>query len=195
MKINKVCVYCASSPKIKEVYFNATEQLAKDLVANNIDVVFGGGGSGLMGKLADVVLQEGGNIKGIMPHFMKEVEWAHKEVEEFHFVEDMHERKKRFLDGADALIALPGGTGTLEELFEVITLKKLGLYTNPIIILNTEGYYNPIKEMLQKCIDEQFMNQEHDAIWTFVDHPEEIIPAIENAPEWGSDAIHRAAVK
>ena len=195
MEIKKVCVYCASSPKVKQAYFDATEELAVDLVKNKIDVVFGGGAVGLMGKLADVVIREGGNIKGIMPHFMKDVEWAHKEVNEFQFVEDMHERKKRFLDGADALIALPGGTGTFEELFEAITLKKLGLFTKPIIILNIDGFYEPIKMMLEKCIDEQFMRPEHRNMWTFVDHAKDIVQAIKDAPEWSNAAIQFAAVK
>ena len=194
MEIKKVCVYCASSPKVKQLYFDATEILAMDLVRNEIDVVFGGGAVGLMGKLADVVLREGGKIKGIMPHFMKEVEWAHKEVREFQFVEDMHERKKRFLDDADGLIALPGGTGTFEELFEAITLKKLGLFTKPIIILNIDGFYEPIRLMLEKCIEEEFMRPEHREIWTFVDRPEDILPAMKNAPKWSNDSIKFAAV-
>ena len=114
----RICVYCASSAKIDEIYFEATERLAKILVNSKVQVIYGGGGHGLMGKLADTVLAQGGQIKGIMPQFMNEVEWAHKKVTDFEFTNTMHERKAKFLENIDALIALPGGTGTLEELLE-----------------------------------------------------------------------------
>ncbi|MEZ4800375.1 MAG: TIGR00730 family Rossman fold protein [Flavobacteriales bacterium] len=185
----QVCVYCASSDQIRPVFFEATEKLAKALVDANINVVYGGGGSGLMGCLATTMVRHGGNIKGIMPHFMREVEWAHKEVKEFHFVADMHERKKMFLENTDALIALAGGTGTFEELFEAITLKKLGLFLKPIVILNTGGYYDPLVQMLQNAIDEGFMGELHAQMWTVVNEPEEVLPAIANAPQWSEDAI------
>jgi uncharacterized protein (TIGR00730 family) len=122
----KICVYCASSAKVDEVYFNATGRLAKEFLKENIEVVFGGGSSGLMGKLADTILENGGKIKGIMPKFMNEVEWAHKGVLDFELTETMHERKAKFLEDVDGLVALPGGSGTLEELLEAITLKGSG---------------------------------------------------------------------
>lgn len=125
----RICVYCASSSKIDQAYFDATERLSKILVKSDVEVVYGGGGHGLMGKLADTVLAEGGKIKGIMPQFMNEVEWAHKKVTDMEFTATMHERKSKFLENTDALIALPGGTGTLEELLEAITLKRLGQFT------------------------------------------------------------------
>ncbi len=190
----KICIYCASSNKIKAGYFTATENLAKALVQKNIDVVYGGGSSGLMGKLADVILAHGGKIKGIMPRFMNEVEWAHKSLTDIEFTETMHERKAKFLENIDGLVALPGGTGTLEELLEAITLKKLGIFTKPIVILNTYNYYAPLKDMLQQCIAESFMSERHGEMWTFVDEPEEVIPALLNAKEWDQDAIHFARV-
>lgn len=195
MHISQVCVYCASSPKIDVAYFEAADSLAKALVAANIKVVFGGGATGLMGRLADKVLALGGDITGIMPNFMNEVEWAHKGVKNFHFVGDMHERKKRFLDGTDALIALPGGCGTLEELLEAITLKRLGLFTKPIIIVNTKGYYAPLLEMLEKCVEEGFMSPLHKSIWTVIEDPSEVVAAIAAAPAWSKDALHTAAVR
>lgn len=193
--ISRVCVYCASSPKVDIVYFEATERLAKIFVQHNIGVVYGGGAVGLMGKLADTVLAHGGKITGIMPQFMKEVEWAHKQVTDFEFVGDMHERKKRFMENVDALIALPGGSGTLEELLEAITLKRLGLFTKPIVILNTNQYYAPLQEMLEKCIRENFMSEQHRAMWTFVDEPEYVLDAIIHAPRWDENALRFAAVK
>lgn len=185
----KVCVYCASSSKIDQAYFAATEELATSLVQHKIDVVYGGGAYGLMGKLADVILELGGNIKGIMPKFMNEIEWAHRKVTDFEFTETMHERKAKFLEGIDGIIALPGGSGTLEELLEAITLKGLGLFTKPIIILDTQGYYKPLREMLQKCVDEKFMDPRHLQMWTFVDQPKEAIDALFQAPEWDDSFI------
>ena len=145
----KICVYCASSAKIDKSYFEATEKLAKYFVENNIEIVYGGGAIGLMGKLADTILFHGGKIKGIMPKFMKELEWAHKEVTDFEFTETMHQRKAKFLEGIDGIVSLPGGCGTLEELLEAITLKRLGQFTKPIVILNTNGFYNPLENLLE----------------------------------------------
>lgn len=190
--IRRVCVYCASSQAIDPVYFAATQQLARDLVAHQIGVVYGGGAYGLMGQLADTILAEGGEIKGIMPQFMNEVEWAHKGVTAFEFTQTMHERKAKFLEDIDGIIALPGGSGTLEELLEAITLKRLGQFTQPIIILNIDGYYDPLKTMLERCIAERFMSPKHAGMWTFVDDPLAVIPALNNSPNWGNDAIHFA---
>lgn len=190
----RICIYCASSSKIDEVYFEATERLAKILVHSNVQVVYGGGGLGLMGKLADTVLAEGGKIKGIMPQFMNEVEWAHKKVTDFEFTHTMHERKAKFLENIDALIALPGGTGTLEELLEAITLKRLGQFTKPIIILNTNGYYDPLKMMLERCVSENFLRPIHAEMWAFVQQPEEVITAINQSMQWDKNAISFAAI-
>jgi uncharacterized protein (TIGR00730 family) len=140
--------------------------LALAFVKANIEVVYGGGAIGLMGKLADTVLLNGGKIKGIMPRFINEVEWAHKNVIDFEFREMMHERKAKFLEGIDGLVTLPGGSGTLEELLEAITLKRLGQFTKPIVILNTKGFYDPLREMLERCVRENFMHEKHLAMWS-----------------------------
>lgn len=190
----RICIYCASSAKIDEIYFEATERLAKILVNSDVQVIYGGGGHGLMGKLADTVLAQGGQIKGIMPQFMNEVEWAHKNVTDFEFTKTMHERKAKFLENIDALVALPGGTGTLEELLEAITLKRLGQFTKPIIILNTNGYYDPLILMLKRCVEEKFLRPIHAEMWTFVHQPEEVMSAINQSMEWDENAISFAAV-
>ncbi|MBN1251392.1 MAG: TIGR00730 family Rossman fold protein [Bacteroidales bacterium] len=192
--MKKICVYCASSPKVNKIYFDATEELANELVKENIEVVYGGGAHGLMGKLADTIIENGGKIKGIMPKFMDEVEWSHKGVTDFEFTETMHERKAKFLIGIDALVTLPGGSGTLEELFEAITLKRLGKFTKPIIILNTNGFYNPLKEMLNMLANEHFMRKKHLEMYTFVDNPNQVIDAIKNAVIWDESAINFAAI-
>lgn len=193
-EIKKVTVFCASSAKLAPKYFEATKLIAEVLVANNTTLIYGGGAVGLMGQLADTVIEKKGKIIGIMPSFMHQVEWQHKGINELILTEDMAERKKRFLEGVDALIALPGGCGTLEELIEAITLKRLGVFIKPIIILNLDGFFDPLIEMLERCISEQFMREEHRDIWTIINHPKELIEAILNAPKWDHSAINFAAV-
>lgn len=193
--IKRVCVYCASSARIDQVYFEATKRLATSFVEHQIEVVYGGGAIGLMGQLADTVLEKGGKITGIMPHFMREVEWAHRHVTDFVFTDTMHERKQKFLEHVDGLVTLPGGSGTFEELFEAITLKRLGLFTKPIVILNTKNFYSPLEELLERCIAENFMASEHRAIWTFVNEPEQVVEALQNAPIWSADAIQFATLR
>jgi uncharacterized protein (TIGR00730 family) len=155
-----------------------------------VSVVFGGGGAGLMGCLADEVLKAGGDIQGIMPEFMNDVEWAHKGVQNLIFTETMAQRKAKFLENIDGLIALPGGSGTLEELLEAITLKRLGKFLKPIIILSTRGYYDPLRAMLERCIESKFMHKEHEKMWAFVDEPEQVMEALHASPTWSEDAIH-----
>jgi hypothetical protein len=180
----QVCVYCASSAQIHPEYFEATRRLAHLFVQNGISVVFGGGSSGLMGQLADGILERGGNIKGIMPEFMNEVEWGHRGVSDFVYTQTMHERKAKFLEGTDALVALPGGSGTFEELFEAITLKKLAQFTKPIILLNTRNYFDPFKRLIEHAVKERFMSDDQQDIWTIVTSPEEVIPTIQHAHPW-----------
>ena len=172
--IKTVCIYCSSSSRINKDYFDAAESLAKILVKKRIIVVFGGGSTGLMGKIADTVIKLNGEIIGVMPNFMKAIEWDHKGVYNFHFVEDMHARKKKFIDSSDALITLPGGSGTFEELLEAITLKRLGLHDLPIVILNTNGYFDPLIEMLNRAVEQHFLRPEDGKLWDVIDEPEEI---------------------
>ena len=193
--MKRIAVYCASSSKINGRYFADTEKLAVNLVDYGAEIVYGGGAVGLMGKIADTVLQHGGKITGVMPHFMKDLEWAHPGLTDIVFVETMHERKHKMLENTDGLIALPGGTGTLEELLEAITWKRLGLYTKPIVILNSNNYYGPLEEMLERCIDENFMNDKHREMWRFVTDPDAVIDALKNAPAWNSQAIEFAVVR
>jgi uncharacterized protein (TIGR00730 family) len=184
MSIKSVCIYCASSRDIHPDYFKAAERLAEILVAHDIQVIFGGGAVGLMGQIADTVLKLGGKITGIMPDFMKQVELEHKGVQSYLFVPGMHARKKKFLELSEALITLPGGCGTFEELMEAITLKRLGIIDKPIIIVNVNNYYDPLIEMLNRSISEGFLKDEHHAMWTVVQSPEEVLDAIKNAPPW-----------
>jgi uncharacterized protein (TIGR00730 family) len=193
--IKKVCVFCASSPGIDKIYFRDAELLGKIFLENNIHVIYGGGAIGLMGHLADTMVSGKGKITGIIPQFMKNMNWAHKGIPEMVEVITMHERKNMMISDVDAVIALPGGVGTLEELTEVITLKQLGQFFSPIIILNTAGFYKHFNEFLHKMIDEHFMREIHKDIWQVVNTPSEVIPAIKNASPWDGSAIKYAAVE
>lgn len=179
--LHRITIYCASSSAIAQKYFDHADQLADILVQRDIEMVYGGGSVGLMGRLADRMISKNGKITGIIPDFMKQLEWAHPGVSKMEVVNSMHDRKQRFLENVDAVIALPGGCGTFEELLEVITWKRLGIFTKPIVILNTDGYYDPLEAMLERSIEQGFMGTEHSRLWSFVDLPEELIPAIESA--------------
>lgn len=192
--MNEVCVYCASSTIIDDKYLKVAEELAEELVKANYGVVYGGGEVGLMGALANRVLQLKGEIKGVIPHFMVEVEWAHKGVEKMIKVETMSERKSKLIEGVSAVIALPGSTGTLDELADVISLKKLGLFTKPIIIVNSFGFYDSLFTLFNKMIEEKFMRPEHGSLWTEVTDVRDIAKAIITAPKWDKSAINIAAV-
>ncbi len=189
-----ICVYCASSTQIKPTFFDAAERLGKIFAETGLSVVFGGGCSGLMGKLADTIMAENGKITGIIPRFMIDEEWHHPNLSELIVVETMHERKALMAEMADAVVALPGGCGTLEELLEAITWKQLGIMSSPIVILNTNGYYDPLIEMLHRAVEEKFMREIHKNMWMVVSTPEEVIPAISASNGWGNNARSFAAI-
>lgn len=193
-KVTRVCIFCASSPGIDEKYFSVAEELARILVENDIAINYGGGGVGLMGRIADVALAGGGSIRGYIPVFMNDMKWAHKKVTEMVLVKNMHERKYRLRKDADAIIALPGGVGTLEELMEVITLKQLGQFNIPIVILNVDGFYDPLLNLLDRMVRERFMRDIHRRIWNTVSRPSDVLEAIRNAHPWDRNAINYAAV-
>lgn len=192
--MRNICVYCASSSQVKPVFFNAAEKLGKILAENQCKLIYGGGHRGLMGKIADAVLAEGGKVTGIIPTFMCEIEWNHTGLTELILVESMHQRKEMFAQMADAVIALPGGCGTMEELLEVITWKKLGIFTKPIVICNVDGYFDPLIEMLNRSVEENFMSTEHIKIWEVVSEPELVMDAIKTAVEWDENARNFAAL-
>ncbi|MBB5015471.1 TIGR00730 family Rossman fold protein [Rehaibacterium terrae] len=191
----RVCVYAASSAHCDPAYHADARKLGRLLAEDGCTLVYGGGSSGSMGAVADGALEAGGEVIGILPRFMADLEWGHPGLTELQLVEDMRERKHRLLTGSDAVIALPGGCGTLEELFEAITLKRLGLYSNPIVLLNTLGFYSPLANFMNKVIGERFMNPEHAAMWSLVQTPEEVLPTIRNTPRWHENAREFAVVR
>ncbi len=190
----RICVYAASSARIAPDYLAAARQLGEAIAAGGHSLVYGGGSQGLMGAVADGALARGGEVVGVLPRFMADLEWGHPGVQ-LQLVEDMRERKHRLLTDSDAVVALPGGCGTLEELFEAITLKRLGIYFNPILLLNTRGFYAPLQAFMQQVIDERFMNPEHVDMWSLVDAVEDVLPTIVSTPRWREDARDYAVVR
>jgi uncharacterized protein (TIGR00730 family) len=176
-------------------YHAAAARLGELLAAEGHTIVYGGGAIGLMGSLANGALAHDGKVIGIIPRFMTDVEWQHPGIENLEVVEDMRERKHRLLSGSDAVVALPGGCGTLEELFEAITLKRLGLYFNPIVLLNTHNFYAPLHAFMQNVVEQRFMNPEHAAMWSLVDTPEDVLPKIRATEKWREDARDYAVVR
>jgi uncharacterized protein (TIGR00730 family) len=191
----RVCVYCASSEHCAPVYRDAAGRLGGLLAEAGCTTVYGGGAVGLMGALADGALARGGEVIGVIPRFMTEVEWQHPGIGDLQVVEDMRERKHRLLTGSDAVVALPGGCGTLEELAEAISFKRLGLYFGPILLLDTAGFYAPLAAFLERMIDRHFMNPEHRQMWTLVREPEDVLPTIRATPRWRDDALALASVR
>jgi hypothetical protein len=173
-----VCVYCASSDESDAVYRAVAYRLGGLLAARGYAVIYGGGSRGSMGALADGVLSNGGAITGVMPRFMLEREWAHKGLTELRVVEDMRARKHAMLSESHGLVTLPGGPGTFEELFEAFTLQRLGLYTGPIVLVNTRNYFAPLQALLDHAVAERFMHGRHLAAWQVVGEPEDVPDAL-----------------
>ncbi len=191
----RICVYAASSNQVAQEFHDAAFQLGEALARAGHSIVYGGGSQGLMGALANGALNYGGEVIGILPKFMADLEWGHPGLTHLDLVEDMRERKHKLLTGSDAVIALPGGCGTLEELFEALTLKRLGIYFNPIVLVNTKNFYAPLQTLMQQVIDEKFMNPEHGAMWSLVDSVDEVLPRIISTPKWREDARDYAVVR
>lgn len=182
-----VCVFASSSSKINGEYGAAATSLGKLFANAGIDVVYGGGGLGLMGKLADAVMENGGRITGVIPSFMVDEGWNHVGVDNMILTSDMGERKKKMFALADAIVALPGGVGTLEELTEAITLKQLGLQKGPIIILNTLNFYKSLIEFLDHMVAGHFLRYEHTGMWHVAQTPAEVLMYLSKDEEWSTD--------
>ena len=192
--IKNVCVYSASSTQIDPVYFQAADTLGRLLAQKGINLINGAGCLGLMSRISDAVLAAGGTVTGIIPHFMVEQNWHHKGLTRLIETETMHERKQMMADLSDGIIALPGGCGTMEELLEIITWKQLGLYLKPIVILNINGFYDPLLDMLEKAIRQNFMRRQHGTIWQVAQTPEEAVSLLYTISLWNKDIRKFAAI-
>lgn len=193
-KIASVCVYSASSTKIDPVYFDTAYELGTLLGQQHIRLINGAGNMGLMSAVSDAALAAGGEVTGVIPRFMVEQGWHHTGLTRLVEVESMHERKKMMADLSDAVIALRGGCGTLEELLEIITWKQLGLYLNPVVILNVKGYFDPLLAMLQRAVEENFMRTQHGSIWHVAKTVREAVELVHTVPLWDVSIRKFAAI-
>lgn len=192
--ITSVTVYCASSTQIDECYFEAARRLGMLLAQKEIRIINGAGSMGLMATVSDAALDAGGKVTGVIPSFMVEQGWHHQHLSELRITDTMHERKQLMADLSEGVVALPGGCGTLEELLEIITWKQLGLYIHPIVILNTNGYFDALIKQLNHAVDEHFMRQQHKAIWQVASTPDEAVELLYTTPLWDRSVRKLAAI-
>ncbi|MEO8049381.1 MAG: TIGR00730 family Rossman fold protein [Acidobacteriota bacterium] len=170
--VKRVCVFCGSSPGARPAYARAAEALARCLAARGLTIVYGGGNVGLMGVLADTARAAGGEVIGVIPRMLVAKEVAHTELPDLRIVESMHERKALMADLADAFIAMPGGYGTFEEFCEILTWTQLGLQRKACGILNVDGYYDHLLQMIDHAVEEQFVNRVHREMFIADPDPE-----------------------
>ena len=192
--LKNIAIYCASSTKVRPAFFAAAHRLGEIFAENNITLVFGAGNMGLMGEAADAITNAGGKMIGVIPQFMIEQDWHHKECSELIVTNGMSDRKQTIERISDAFVALPGGIGTMDELFECMVNKQLGLHTKPIVILNVDDYYDGLVQLLDQMVAEQMMRPVQGTLYQVVTTPEEVLPAIINAPEWDRNARKHAKI-
>jgi uncharacterized protein (TIGR00730 family) len=173
--IHRICVFCGSNAGSEELYAGAARELGRIFAREGIGLVYGGGSVGLMGELADAVLGAGGEVIGVIPHALWAREVGHRGLTDIHIVDTMHERKALMADLADAFIALPGGLGTLEEIFEIWTWAQLGLHTKPLGFLDVNGFFAPLMQFLDRAARERFLRDEHRAIAVVESSPEKLL--------------------
>jgi uncharacterized protein (TIGR00730 family) len=188
--MRRLCVFCGSSPGARHAYAEATAEVARLLVDEGVGVVYGGGHVGLMGVLADTAMSAGGEVIGVMPQGLVDREIGHTGITELRVVGSMHERKALMADLADAFVALPGGAGTLEELFEVYTWAQLGLHRKPCGLLDVEGYFSGLVGFLDHAVSERFLPEEHRAMLIVESDPRALIARLREfepeavTPKW-----------
>ena len=192
--MKNIAVYCASSSQVRQVYHDEAYRLGTLFASEHIGVVYGDGGIGLMGALARGVLDAGGEITGVIPQFMVDEGWNNTGSTRTFVVETMHERKAKIAQLSDGMVALPGGIGTFEELLECLTWKQLGLHTKPVVILNTEGYYDSLLSAIDKMVEERFMRPVYREMYSVVRRADEVIPALRNAGTWDRTIRKDAAI-
>ena len=194
MNVSSISVYCASSSKIDPAYMEEAYKVGQLLARTGITLINGAGNMGLMKASSDGCLEAGGRAVGIIPGFMIAEGWCHQGMSEIIETPDMHIRQQKMAEAGDAAIVLPGGCGSMAELFELITWKQLGLYLKPIVILNTKGYYDALLQQLEQAAEEQFMRKEHLQIWRVAQTAEEAVQLATSTPMWDTNVRRFAAV-
>ena len=189
MSLKSVCVFCGASPGARPIYHEAAAQLGRHIAERGLTLVYGGGAVGLMGVVADAALTAGGEVIGIIPQSLERAEIGHKGLTRLEVVDGMHARKARMAELADAFIALPGGLGTLEELFEVWTWGQLGYHAKPLGLLEVDGFYARLTDFLDHLVAERFVREQHRAILQLSASPAELLARMDAwqptaAPKW-----------
>jgi uncharacterized protein (TIGR00730 family) len=178
--MKSICVYCGSSVGLSPIYTQAAKELARALVNRNINLVYGGGNVGLMKVIADEVMSLGGHVTGVIPKALMHREVGHRNLQTLHIVEDMHERKAMMAKLSDAFIAMPGGIGTLEELFEMFTWLQLGFHKKPLALYNVEGFYDLLMDFLNHTVQQQFLKQTHLELLINQSDPTKLLNQLQN---------------
>lgn len=181
--LQNICVYCGSSARVSDRYKEEAQKVGEMLASNGLGLVYGGGKRGLMGVVANSVLAAGGRAVGVIPKHLQDREERHDDLNELHIVDSMHIRKQMMVDRADGFIILPGGYGTLDEAFEILTWKQLGLHDKPIVFLNIFDFWTPLKELKQHLFQESFVKAEDLELFQVVDSVEKLLPTLRAAKE------------
>ncbi len=185
--LKSVCVYCGASSKVRESYKEAAIELGRQFAHQGTKLVYGGGDVGIMGIVANSVMQNNGEVTGIIPHFLDKLEVGHTGLTELILTENMHERKNMMAEMSEAFVVLPGGLGTLEEFFEVATWKQLGLHDKPIVIFNVDGYWDHLIQLIDHQIEENFAKPANKDLFSVATNVEEVIQQLNNAPKSTTD--------
>ena len=193
-QIKAVAVYCASSTQVGQAYVEDAARLGELFAKHGVTLVYGGGAVGLMGAICDAVKAHGGKAIGVIPRFMVEKGWLRPGLDEVIEVETMAERKRIMAEITDAAMALPGGVGTFDELMDIVALKKLGLYLKPVVIVNTQNYYQPLATLLERSVTEHFQDEKFRHVWRMANTPEEAMDFVFSEPYWTEDVIVNAAL-
>ena len=197
MSFNTVCVFCGSSDRTTQPYLHAANMMGHTIAEKDLTLVYGGGGTGLMGVLADAALEKGTKVIGVIPENFNNPTLAHQDLSEMHIVKSMHERKAKMISMSEAFIALPGGYGTFEELFEVLTWAQIGIHNRPVGVLNVNGYFNPLLSVIEHARSEGFIYTEHQSLLIQSSNPHDLLEAMSryNPPKGLDRWVNRESVK
>ena len=191
-KIKSVCVYCGSSSRVSDEYKSAAHELGQQFVKHNVRLVYGGGEVGLMGIIADSVMESGGKVTGFIPQYLNEFEKGHTGITELFIVDSMHERKRLMFEHSDAFAILPGGFGTLDEIFEILTWRQLRLHAKPVVFVDINKYWSALFEtFVDHMIEEKFVRPEHKKFYTIIEKVEDVLPALDLHSNGGPDLVSR----
>ncbi|MGE4220562.1 MAG: TIGR00730 family Rossman fold protein [Alphaproteobacteria bacterium] len=185
-EIGSVCVYCGSSGRGRAGHLAAARDLGTTLAREGVRLVYGGGRVGLMGAAADAALAAGGDVTGIIPAFLQALELANSRVGQLIVTDTMHSRKQRMAELSDGFVILPGGLGTLDEAFEIVTWRQLGLHDKPIVVLDVDGYWQPLKALLDHILAENYVREDHARLVRFVGRVDQVLPTLRSMPASGS---------